>query len=150
MRHNSLSINAIGAIVLSAMLSIMTIGAFTSGVANAATVEQDSGTWIKKSKRIKGGWTIEKRGDQHVISFSDKFKTSTGPDLKVFLSPQTIDTVTGKNATDGAVLVSALKNNKGSQEYVLPENIDVSQFNSLLIHCEAYSVLWGGSNIAGL
>ncbi len=64
--------------------------------------------------------------------------------------PQSIENVTGKNATDGAELVAVLKSTKGSQEYVLPANIDVSNFNSLLIHCEAYSLLWGGTNIASL
>lgn len=139
---------SINAIVMSLALSFMALGAFTTTTATAATVEQNSGTWIKKSKAIKGGWSIEKRGDQHIISFNDKFKTKGGPDLKVFLSPQSIDKVTGKNATDGAELVAVLKSTKGSQEYVLPAHIDVSNFNSLLIHCEAYSVLWGGTNIA--
>lgn len=144
MRHKKLSIHAI---VVSLALSFFALGAFT-GTAKAATVEQKSGTWINKSKAIKGGWSIEKRGDQHVISFSDKFRTKGGPDLKVFLSPQSINKVTGKNATDGAELVAVLKSTKGSQEYVLPANIDVSNFDSLLIHCEAYSVLWGGANIS--
>lgn len=145
---------SIKTIVLSAMVSFMALGAFTTSTATAATAisaaatEQDSGTWVKKSKRIKGGWSIEQRGDQHVISFNNKFKTKNGPDLKVFLSPKTIDSVTGKNATEGAVLVAVLQNNKGSQEYVLPANIDISSFNSLLIHCEEYSILWGGTNIA--
>lgn len=147
MRHKKLSVNAI---VMSLALSFMALGVFTSSIATAATVEQISGTWINKSKAIKGGWSIEKRGDQHVISFNDKFKTKGGPDLKVFLSPQSIDNATGKNATDGAELVAVLKSTKGAQEYVLPANIDVSNFNSLLIHCEAYSVLWGGTNIAPL
>lgn len=138
---------SIKTIALTAMLSFLALGAFSTGYANAATDEQTSGSWVKKSKAIKGGWSIEKRGDQHVISFNDKFKTKGGPDLKVFLSPQSIDTVNGKNATNNAVLVAVLKKNKGSQEYVLPANIDISSFNSLLIHCEAYSILWGGTNI---
>ena len=147
MKHKTITINAI---VMTLALSFMAVGTFTTSLATAATAEVTSGTWIKKSKAIKGGWSIEKRGDQHVISFNDKFKTKGGPDLKVFLSPQSIDQVTGGNATDGAELVAVLKSTKGSQEYVIPSNIDVSSFNSLLIHCEAYSVLWGGTDIATL
>jgi len=122
MKHKTISINAI---VMTLALSFMAVGTFTTSLATAATAEVTSGTWIKKSKAIKGGWSIEKRGDQHVIS-------------------------TGGNATDGAELVAVLKSTKGSQEYVIPSNIDVSSFNSLLIHCEAYSVLWGGTDIATL
>jgi len=56
--------------------------------------------------------------------------------------------VTGKNATQDAVMIAVLKSNKGAQEYVLPSNIDINDYESLLIHCEAYSVLWGGANFA--
>ena len=142
MQHTKLSINAI---IMSLALSFMAIGAFTTTA--AAEVGHNSGAWVAKSKAIKGGWSIEKRGDQHVITFNEKFKTKGGPDLKVFLSPQSIDQVTGRNATNGAELVAVLKSTRGSQEYVLPSNIDVNSFNSLLIHCEQYSVLWGGANI---
>ena len=142
MQHTKLSINAI---IMSLALSFMAIGAFTTTA--AAAVGHNSGTWVTKSKAIKGGWSIEKRGDQHVITFNEKFKTKGGPDLKVFLSPQSIDQVTGRNATNGAELVAVLKSTRGSQEYVLPANIVVSSFNSLLIHCEQFSVLWGGANI---
>jgi len=31
----------------------------------------------------------------------------------------------------------------------LPADIDINDYESLLIHCEAYSVFWGGANIVG-
>ncbi len=144
MQTKTISINAV---VMSFMFSCLIFGFLAIGVAAAAPYDTKSGTWVKKDYKINGEWSLEKRGDQHVISFNDKFKTKNGPDLKVFLSPQSIDTVNGRNATDEATLVAVLKKNKGSQEYVLPADIDVSNFKSLLIHCEAYSVLWGGTNL---
>jgi len=33
------------------------------------------------------------------------------------------------------------------QEYEIPAGIDIADFASLLVHCEAYSVLWGGAAI---
>jgi len=95
--------------VIGFMLSCMMLGFLTIGSAAAAVGSHASGTWVKKDYAIKGEWSIEQRGNQHVISFNDKFKTKRGPDLKV------------------------------------PANIDINDFNSLLIHCEAYSVLWGGA-----
>jgi len=144
MQHKNLSINAI---VMSFMFSCLVFGFMAIGVAAAAQIDTKSGTWVNKDYKIKGEWSLHKRGDQYVIAFNEKFKTKNGPDLKVFLSPQTIDTANGGNATKDATLVAELKKNKGSQEYVLPENFDVSDFKSLLIHCEAYSVLWGGTNL---
>lgn len=144
MQHKTLSINAI---VMSFMFSCLVFGFLTIGVVAAAPHDTKTGTWVNKDYKINGEWSLEKRGDQHVISFSDKFKTKNGPDLKIFLSPQSIDTANGRNATDDAALVAVLEKSKGSQEYVLPANLDVSNFKSLLIHCETYSVLWGGTNL---
>jgi len=92
-------------------------------------------------------WSIEQRGEQQVLSFNKSFKTKKGPDLKIFFSRQSIDTATGNNATENAVLLAPLRSSKGAQEYVLPADIDLNDFTSLLIHCEAYSVLWGGTNL---
>lgn len=144
MQHKTLSINAI---VMSFIFSFLVFGFLAIGVVAAAPHDTKSGKWVNKDYKISGEWSLQKRGDQHVISFNDKFKTKNGPDLKIFLSPQSIDTANGRNATDEAALVAVLKKNKGSQEYVLPENLDISNFKSLLIHCEAYGVLWGGTNL---
>ena len=116
-------------------------------VAPASAGDTKEGSWVNKKYSIAGSWSIEKKGDQHVIVFSEDFATQGGPDLKVFLSPQSIEEVTGRTATTDSILISALQNVSGSQKYVLPASIDINQFKSLLIHCEAYSVLWGGSNL---
>ena len=79
--------------------------------------------------------------------FSEEFKTRNGPDLKVFLSPKSVEDLTGKTAIDGAVNIGVLKANKGSQSYSLPEGVSLADFKSVIIHCEAYSVLWGGFDI---
>lgn len=118
-------------------------------VINSTTVAADdqAGNWVSKKYSIDGGWTISTSGDKTLISFDDGFKTKRGPDLKIFLSKQSINDVTGKTATSDAVLVAELKSNKGSQTYELPAGINLSDYQSLLIHCEEFSVLWGGAEI---
>lgn len=103
--------------------------------------------WVEKQYDIKGGWDIVQRGDQTVIRFNNNFKTKNGPDLKVFLSKQNISNVNGNTATHDAVLLGALKSPRGEQEYVLPKGISVKDFQAVLIHCEKFSVLWGGGAI---
>ena len=110
-------------------------------------VSASDGGWTEKDYAINGSWSIEKRGDEQVITLSDDFSTKSGPDLKIFLSPMTVEDVTGKTATQGSVLVSVLKDAKGGQEYVIPADVDLSQYKSILIHCEQYSVLWGGADL---
>ncbi len=106
-----------------------------------------SGDFVKKQKSIKGSWEVIQRGDQTIIKFGDDFRAKNGPDLKVFLSPQTVSDVSGKTATNGAVLLGELTSTKGGQEYVLPADVDINDFKSVLVHCEAYSVLWGGGTL---
>lgn len=116
-------------------------------VAIAMTESPQSGSFEKSSFGIKGDWKIVKENGQTIFRVSDDFKTKNGPDLKLFLSPKFVGNVTGRTATDGAVRLGVLKSNKGGQDYVIPSNVDLSQFNSILIHCEAFSKLWGGANI---
>ena len=145
MNTQSLSMNT----RLPAALFALVVGFFM--LTTVPTVEAgvvDSGAWTKKQYKIKGDWELDVSGDQTIIRFHNNFKTKKGPDLKVFLSKKSIKDVTGRNATQDAVLVAVLKSNKGAQEYVLPANININDYDSLLIHCEAFSVLWGGANFA--
>lgn len=104
-------------------------------------------TFQKKTYALKGSVTVEHRGDQTVLVFSDDFKTKKGPDLKVFLSKNAVSDATGSNATTDAIRLGALTSNKGAQEYVLPAGVTLSDYSSVLVHCEAFSKLWGGADI---
>ena len=103
---------------------------------------------VRVNKTLKGSVKVVKSADgSAVIRFSDDFKASNGPDLKVFLNPKRVSDVTGKTATQGAVLLSPLKANTGVQEYTLPAGVNLADFESVLVHCEQFSVLWGGADI---
>jgi hypothetical protein len=101
----------------------------------------------KKTYSLRGGITVEQRGSQTVIVFSEDFRTRSGPDLKVFLSRNDVASSTGTNATSQSIKLGVLKDNHGAQEYVLPEGVNIADFNSVLVHCEAFSKLWGGADI---
>ena len=99
------------------------------------------GGWNKKSFSIAGNWSI----DGNVLTLSDDFKTKSAPDLKIFLSTTALAKLNGDNATRNAVLISPLASASGGQQYQLPAGIDLSQFSTIIIHCERYSKLWGGA-----
>lgn len=105
-------------------------------------------SFFKKKYTIKGTWSLVERNGKSFIVFSDDFKTKNGPDLKIFLSPTSADDVNGKNAIDGAINIGALSRNKGAQEYEIPAGTDLSKFSTVLVHCEAYSILWGGGALS--
>lgn len=102
----------------------------------------------KKTYALKGSVTVEQRGNQTVLVFSDDFRTKNGPDLKVFLSKNAVSDATGTNATTDAIRLGELSSNKGGQEYVLPDGVSLSDYASVLVHCEAFSKLWGGADIS--
>ena len=101
----------------------------------------------KKTYNIKGSVSIEQRGDRTVLVFSDDFRTKRGPDLKIFLSRNSVSDATGDNATTNAVRLGELQSNRGGQEYILPEGVVLSDYSSILVHCEAFSKLWGGADL---
>ena len=105
------------------------------------------GVWTKKSFKAEGAWEISEKDGKLYVTLSDDFKTRKAPDLKIFLSPLAAEDVTGKNATEGSILVSPLESNKGAQTYVIPEGTDLAQFKSIIIHCEQYSKLWSAADL---
>ena len=128
--------------LLFTLLAFFTVGAMN--FAHAGITGQ--GAWVSKQYEVNGAWQIEKRNGQTVIKFSDDFSTRSGPDLKLFLSKNDISGVTGSNAS-GGVMISKLKNVNGYQEYIVPGNVNIDDFASLVILCEKFSVLWGGANL---
>lgn|GEM_PF-2242712 len=50
------------------------------------------------------------------------------------------------NALADATVLHLLKSNKGAQVYVLPEETDLKSYKSLIIHCEEYTKLLGGTS----
>lgn len=77
----------------------------------------------------------------HVLRFED-FRTTNGPDLVVYLARHP-SPVSARDVTDGGfVSLGGLKGNVGSQNYEIPAGTDVSDFNSVVIWCELFGVLF--------
>lgn len=69
----------------------------------------------------------------------ENFKATNGPDLYVYLS-------TDKSAFD-FVNLGRLKGNIGDQNYEIPEGTDLSKYTTVLIWCQAFSVLFGSAEL---
>lgn len=79
--------------------------------------------------------------DRHLIRFED-FRTTNGPALVVYLakhpSPmQAADVIDG-----GYISLGKLKGNVGNQNYEIPEDTDILEYNSVVIWCELFGVLF--------
>ena len=134
------------------MLSRLTLVALALFVASAflyapATQAQDKdskvvakGDFHNADKAGKGTATVYEVADGKRILRLSEFETDNGPDLHVRLiaADDAKDTDSVKKAE--FVELAKLKGNKGSQNYDVPENVDLSKYKVVSIWCNRFSV----------
>jgi hypothetical protein len=73
------------------------------------------------------------------------FKTSNGPDVHVLLAQSTDDNV-GRDFVKGelnSLELGQLKANQGDQNYDLPGSADLKRYDTVVIYCERFHVVFG-------
>lgn len=85
---------------------------------------------------VKGEAEIRKENNTYYVKLIS-FSVSSGPDLKVYLSK--------RNTPNEFVNLGALENNKFV--YQIPENINVTEYPYVLIHCQQYNHLFAYANL---
>ena len=88
---------------------------------------------------------VELESGERILRF-ENLNTSNGPDLHVYLSeiPPSNDWYA---YGERFVSLGKLKGNIGSQNYTLPDDLDLSRFKSAVVWCKRFSV---GFGVAGL
>jgi hypothetical protein len=99
-----------------------------------------TGRFHSVSHETSGMATIHQLDDGKRFVRFTTFETSNGPDVRVYL-------VAARDATDNApvtragfVDLGAMKGNKGDQNYQVPTDIDLSQYQSVTIWCRRFGV----------
>lgn len=126
-------------------ISLSTTAQESNTQASSSTVT--SSVFVKKRYSINGNWSVINIDGVTQIYFSEDFKTKGGPDLKVYLSEASIEELDSKTAANSAINIGVLKSKSGKQIYTIPDDVNLSDYKSLIIHCEAFSVLWGGFDL---
>lgn len=122
--------------------------AATAGAATSAKPLK-SGAFTSLAHQTSGTAAIYELPDgRKVLRLSD-FKTSNGPDVRVYL-------VAGSDGTDNDAInggrfvdLGTLKGNLGDQNYELPADLNLSQYGSVSIWCKRFAVNFGAANLAG-
>ncbi|GAA5210548.1 DM13 domain-containing protein [Streptomyces thinghirensis] len=86
----------------------------------------------------------------HVVRL-ENLDTSNGPDLRVWLTDAPVrEGRAGWHLFDDGEYVSLgkLKGNKGSQNYVVPDDVDLSRYTSVSIWCDRFDVSFGAAELA--
>lgn len=87
----------------------------------------------------QGTASVFQLGDQRVLRFED-FEVTNGPDLHVILS--TNPNPTGQDDLGDYIDLGQLKGNVGNQNYELPADLDLSLYQSVIIYCVPFHVLF--------
>lgn len=106
------------------------------------TVYQGKFTGFDAVHHGTGTASVIKTGDKTYVRFEEDFVVGNGPDLFVGF---------GK---DGAYIkgseVGALKGDKGSQNYELPEGFDSGKYNEVWVWCRAFNVPFAKASLEKL
>ena len=93
---------------------------------------------------------MELADGSHVVRL-ENLDTSNGPDLRVLLTDAPVqEGRAGWRVFDDGEYVSLgkLKGNKGSQNYVLPDDVDPARYTSVSIWCDRFDVSFGAAELA--
>lgn len=132
--------NIIQTVTKSFVLTITIFSLIAGSTSFAAETETKQGTWSKHAVSTKGTWEIN--DNQIILS---NLRTGRAPDLKLILSPHPVEALASRNAMEGALVITPIKQSKGTFTFDLPEGLDLAGFNSIGIHCERYTKLFAKS-----
>ncbi len=95
--------------------------------------------------RGSGSATVFQMGDERVLRFED-FTATNGPDLHVIL---TRDPAPSSRAEVGSdyVDLGSLKGNVGNQNYELPADLDLSDYQGVVIYCMPFHVVFATASL---
>jgi len=139
----------------SMMQEIMDAAASSPDVAAAEDMPSDAPTVVAQGQFVdadavhngSGTATLYHVPDgRHVIRFED-FRTTNGPALVVYLAKHLSPTRASDVTDGGYVSLGKLKGNVGNQNYTVPDGVDVSEYNSVVIWCELFGVLFSPASL---
>jgi hypothetical protein len=97
------------------------------------------------SHRGSGAATIYELEDGSRVLRFEGFEVTNGPDLHVYLVPA--ENAGDEVSVDGYVDLGELKGNIGDQNYEIPPEVDVSEFQSVVIWCEPFAVVFSVASL---
>ena len=89
-----------------------------------------------------GAATIYRLADGSQLLRLEDFNVTNGPDLRVFLTRAQEPEQAGEVTGPGHLELAKLKGNMGNQNYPIPDDADVSSFNSVVIFCKPFKVIF--------
>jgi hypothetical protein len=114
-----------------------------------AVVTLIEGSFVDRSHPGSGLAKVLNDGtDQRFLRFED-FETDNGPDLFVYLTRADAAADADAFGVDGDFVdLGRLKGNVGEQNYEIPIEVDLSQFGTVVVWCNRFSVAFTAADLA--
>lgn len=96
--------------------------------------------------RAEGTATVYQIDEALVLRFED-FRVTNGPQLHVVLSKTTPTTIFGGVGED-MIDLGPLKGNVGNQNYDIPAGVDLSEYQSVVIYCVPFGVVFSSAALS--
>lgn len=116
-------------------------------ITQRAKAELASGSFVtvEQAKATTGTARIVEKDGQRMLEFDGAFDTARGPDVQVVL--YTGDSAPVSLSEDDYIVVGDLQSFEGSQSYVLPADINLDDYGSVVIWCAEFNVTFGYADI---
>ena len=119
-------------------------------VPKPSVTELSSGTLLSHEHGTSGTVRVIQLADGTRVLRLENLDTSNGPDLKVVLSDAPV--IPGKAGwqvfdDNEHVKIANLKGNKGSQNYPIPADLDLTPLRSVSIWCDRFNVSFGAAEL---
>lgn len=107
---------------------------------SAASPTAQSGQFVASEHPTDGTARIVTENGKRYLVFDQAFATDEGPDLFVLLHqdqmPQTYD-------AQNYISLGELQSIKGEQRYAIPDDVDLANFQSVVIWCRQFNATFG-------
>lgn len=131
----------IAEVALTSLASAVPASGSTEIIAQNNIIASGSFMTVEQDHPTQGTARIINENGKRYLEFDGAFTTAQGPDVNVILHRNNSIPV---NLKEGEyITLAALKSFNGSQRYLLPENLDLSQYKSVGIWCREFNVTFG-------
>lgn len=104
-----------------------------------------TGSWVGIDHSAVGTATVYELAGEYVLRFEDDTDIQNGPDLYVWVLPDT--EFTGA-VPDGYLDLGKIKGNVGGQNYELPDTFDPDIHRTVLVWCLRFAVPFAAASLA--
>ena len=114
-----------------------------------AVVTQFEGTFVPRSHPGEGVAKVLNDGTEQRFLRFEEFATDNGPDLNVYLTTADADADAGDFGASGEFVdLGNLTGNVGEQNYEIAPDVDLEQFDTVVIWCVRFGVAFAAADLA--